>query len=129
MDKQNIKEEELTIEGVVYVPKDSVNKEVVNTEGLKMCMIRTYSAGVHYGYLAEEKDVPNGIKVKLLNSRRIWSWAGAASLSQLAMEGTSKPESCKIPCKVNEITLMAIEIIPMTSKAVESLNNVKVWNQ
>ena len=45
-----IKVDELVIEGVTYVPKDTVSKQAQNTEGLDCVMIRTYSAGVHYGY-------------------------------------------------------------------------------
>ncbi len=120
---------ELEVNGIVYVPKDSIKEEVKNTEGMKVVMIRTYSAGVHYGYLSEESDTLVGIKVKLLNARRIYQWAGAATLSQLSMKGTSKPDSCKFPCIVNEITLLAIEIIPMTEKAFKSLNSVAIWSE
>ena len=119
-------EKELVINGITYVPKDC---KVKNKNGLRMVIIRTYSAGVFYGYLEYEEDTLAGIKVKLLDARRIWQWAGAASLSQLAVDGTSKPDKCKFPCKVSENTLIAIEIIPMTEKAVESLNNVSVWSE
>ncbi len=40
-------------------------------------LIRTYSAGVHFGNL-EEMD---GQMVRLSNARRLWSWSGALSLS------------------------------------------------
>lgn len=90
----------------------------------KYVLVRTYSAGVHVGTLAYR----NGKEVTLINARRIWYWEGAASLSQLAMDGTSKPENCKFPCPVNEILLTeAIEIIPITDKARESIASVKVW--
>jgi len=90
----------------------------------KYCMVRTYSAGVFAGTL-EKRD---GKEVTLSNARRIWYWDGAASLSQLAMEGTSKPENCKFPCEVPSVLLTeAIEIIPMTQKAEESIKGVKEW--
>ena len=58
----------------------------------------------------------------------MWMWAGAASLSQLATDGTSKPNRCKFPCKVDEVTLTeVIEIIPMTQKAIDSIEAVPVW--
>jgi hypothetical protein len=56
-------------------------------------IVRTYSAGVFAGTLRER----NGKEVTLHNARRIWYWAGAASLSQLAQSGTSKPNQCKFP--------------------------------
>lgn len=90
----------------------------------KYVLVRTYSAGVHVGILTYR----SGKEVTLTNARRIWYWEGAASLSQLAMDGTSKSEKCKFPCPVNEILLTeAIEIIPITDKARESIASVKVW--
>ena len=87
-------------------------------------IVRTDSAGVFAGNLNRRE----GKEVLLLNARRIWYWAGAASLSQLAMEGTSKPDQCKFPMEVSEITLTeAIEIIPCTRQAQESIKGVKVW--
>jgi len=89
-------------------------------------IIRTYSAGVHAGELVSRE----GREVRLKNSRRIWYWQGAASLSQLAMEGTSKPEGCKFPCEVEDILLLeAIEIIKCTEKAQESIKGVPVWSK
>ena len=89
-------------------------------------IIRTYSAGVFAGYLQKRE----GQEVVLATARRIWYWDGAASLSQLAMEGTSKPDNCQFPCAVNEITLtQAIEIIPCTEKAMKSIQAVKIWKK
>lgn len=91
---------------------------------MKYVMVRTYSAGVFAGYLKSRK----GQEVVLKNARRIWAWAGAASLSQLATDGTSQPDSCKFPCEVAEVTLLqTIEIIPITVKAKKSIAAVKTW--
>jgi len=91
-------------------------------------MVRTYSAGVFAGYI-EEIDIVNKI-VRLKNARRIWRWEGAASLSQLAMEGTSNPKECKFPREVNEVILSNwIEIIPITIEAEASIKKVKIWEQ
>ena len=90
----------------------------------KKVIVRTYSAGVHYGTLAER----DGKEVLLENTRRIWYWDGAASLSQLALEGTRKPGSCKFSVALEAIILTeAIEIIPCTEKAVASIEGVRVW--
>ena len=87
-------------------------------------IVRTYSAGVFAG----ELESRNGQEVVLRNARRIWYWAGAASLSQLAMEGTSKPEDCKFPCEVDRVELLqAIEILDVTEKARKSISEVPVW--
>lgn len=107
------------VNGVEYVRKQS---EIIED----YVIIRTASAGVHAGQLVAR----NGKEVELLNARRIWYWAGAASLSQLAMEGTKNPEKCKFPCEVARITLTeAIEIIPCTKKAQQSIKEVPIWKK
>jgi len=92
----------------------------------KYVIVRTYSAGVFAGELESRK----GQEVVMRNARRLWYWDGAASLSQLAMEGTSKPQNCKFPCEVDRVELLqAIEILDVTLKAQESIKGVKVWQQ
>ena len=49
----------------------------------KYVIVRTYSAGVHAGTLVSQK----GKEVVLMNTRRIWYWKGAASLSEMAVSG------------------------------------------
>lgn len=56
--------------------KDSEN-EVINADGLKAALIRSYAAGVHFGYLKEQADTLSGRVVKLINARRVWYWSGA----------------------------------------------------
>ena len=91
----------------------------------KICMVRTYSAGVFLGKLEER----NGKEVRLTNARRMYYWDGAASLSQLATEGTSKPKTCKFPAPVAEVLLIeAIEIIPATEAAIASIAAVEEWS-
>lgn len=90
----------------------------------KYVIVRTYSAGVFAGNLVSR----NGKEGILRNVRRIWYWAGAASLSQLAVDGTSKPGECKFPCEVEEIILTEIiEILFVTDKAKASIVAVPVW--
>jgi hypothetical protein len=89
-------------------------------------MVRTLSAGVFAGTIKSRK----GQEVVLTNARRIWYWAGAASLSQLAQSGTSDPQNCKFPEPVSEVTLMqAIEIIPISPVAKKSIEAVPVWKK
>ncbi len=89
-------------------------------------IVRTYSAGVFAGDLVSR----NGQEVVLSNARRLWYWDGASTLSQLAMEGTKKPNDCKFPCEVNQVTLLqAIEILTVTDEAQKSIKGVPVWAQ
>jgi len=102
--------------------------EKQNTTNLKYVIVRTENAGVFAGHLY--KEFAYNDSVILHNAKRIWYWAGAASLSELAMKGTSKPDECKFPCEVSEIKLnQVIEIIKTTDKAQESIQNVKVWSE
>lgn len=92
----------------------------------KYVIVRTYSAGVFAGNLESRK----GREVVLSNARRIWYWAGAASLSELAQRGTSNPSACKFPCEVSRIELLeAIEILDVTKAAENSIKGVPVWSQ
>lgn len=125
MSKTNIEANEVTINGIVYVPKDQA-RLAPKVDGMQYVICRTYSAGVFAGFLAER----NGQEVKLLNARRIWYWSGAASLSQLATDGTTDPKNCKFPVAVNEVTLLqTIEIIPCTEKAQKSIEGVPIWKK
>ena len=79
----------------------------------KKVLIRTINAGVHYGTLVEK----DGKEVLLSNAKRIWSWSGALSLSEIAMKGLDIDKS-KISVPVDNIILTeAIEIIPINKKS------------
>ena len=111
---------EIEINGETYVKK-SIRESIDSNQYV---MVRTYSAGVFAGYLKSK----SGKEVILNDARRIWYWKGAASLSQLAQEGTKKPNECKFPCPVDEIILTeAIEIIAITPNAKKSIEEVPVW--
>lgn len=92
----------------------------------KKVIVRGDRSGVFFGVLAEH----SGSQVTLTNCRRIWYWDGAASISQLAFDGTCKPDNCKFTVTVPELTLLdAIEIIPCSDKAIKSIECVKVWKR
>ena len=87
---------------------------------------RTYSAGVFAGTLVSRK----GQEVELKNARRLWYWDGAASLSQLSQDGVTKPENCKFPCEVPCVILtQAIELLPVTKQARQSIAQVAIWKR
>jgi hypothetical protein len=113
--------ENVVINGVEYAP---VQKGVNDSDGLPWVIVRAYSAGVFAGYL-KSKD---GDEVTLVNSRRIWTWYGAASLSQLAQEGVKKPKDCKIAMVEPIKTIKGrIEITPGTEAAKKSIDGVAEW--
>lgn len=84
----------------------------------KKCIIRTYSAGVHYGELIEKE----GKEVILKNSRRLWYWKTTnkgISLSEVANAGLAKDS--KVCAPVDLIWLEAVEIIPCTKEAIKNI--------
>lgn len=87
----------------------------------KPVIIRTYSAGVHYGIL----DARQGAEVRLKDTRRIWCWDKAFTLSKVATDGLDT-DSSKLSVTIPEIILTeAIEIIPVSEKAASILSSVK----
>ena len=126
MSKVNINE--ISINGETYVKKSSIQNDAKAPElnGMKYCIVRTYSAGVFAGYL--ESRI--GKEAVIRNVRRIWYWDGACSLSQLAKDGTAKPGNCKFAVEVDKIEVMeAIEIIECTEKAMKSIREVPEWKK
>lgn len=87
-------------------------------------IVRSDKAGVFYGEIKER----NGDEVTMTNVRRIWYWSGAASLSQLAVDGVSRPKDCRFTVYVKEMIILGvIEIIPCTEKAIKSIEGVEEW--
>lgn len=79
----------------------------------KRILVRTQSAGVHYGTLISK----NGQETILSNARRLWSWNGAMSLSEIAAKGLDIKNS-KISEVVEEIELpTTIERIAISDKS------------
>ena len=122
---REVEVDEVVIKGVTYVPKNE-QPPAETFEGMEYKLVRTYSAGVFAGYVESK----SGKECVLRKVRRIWYWDGAKSLSQLAVDGTTKPQKCKFPCEVDKIELTeAIEYISVTKKAQESIASVPVWEE
>ena len=117
--------ENIIIDGVEFIPS---SKSAEKLEGMEYVCVRSYSAGCFCGYMKSESE--DGRKVELVRARRLWYWSGAASLSQLAIEGVKNPNDCKFPCEIDNIKVMEIcEIIKMTEKARKSIQEVPQWKQ
>lgn len=89
----------------------------------KKVIIRTHSAGVHFGKLIEK----DGNEVILENSRRLWYWETTnkgISLSEVAKFGVTNKS--KICCTIDILWLEAIEIIPCTATAI---TNIEAQNE
>ena len=125
LNNKNMKPKTIKIDEVEYIQKDGY-KPAQQLDGLDYCIIRTYSAGCFAGYVKERE----GQEATIINARRLWYWDGAASLSQLAMEGVKNPDNCKFAMEVGEIILTnVIEVIKATEEARENISNVKIWKK
>lgn len=102
------------------------NSEITNAVTGKYCVIRGKEFGVFAGTV---KNVDAGC-VLVEKARRLWYWDGAASISQIAVEGVTAPQNCKFSMAVDSIVLRDyIEIIPATEQAQKSVEGVKVWKR
>lgn len=120
------KPESIMIDEVKYV-KEGTNALAKEVDGMKYCVIRTYSAGVHIGYV-EEFGTKQPQYAKLVKSRRLHYWDGAASLSQVALDGVN--DSSRIALELPEIELTdVIEVIPCSEKSAEFFKGAKIWKK
>jgi len=84
--------------------------------------------GTNSGVFAGEIESRNGVEVTMINVRRLWYWDGAASICELAKNGTKKPQNCKFTVVVDRIIILdACEIEECTEKAEKSIKGVKEW--
>ena len=87
---------------------------------MKPVLVRTLSAGVHFGYLVNRE----GKEVTLERSRRIWRWYGAWTLSEIATAGLDEKKS-KVAAPVTITLTEVIEIIDCTPEAVAKIEAAK----
>lgn len=90
-----------------------------------LVMVRTYSAGVHFGTLVSK----NGQNAILENAHRVHYWSSACSLSQLAMEGDKDIKNARISMAVDVIELdQVIEVIPISEQVFNQLTS-NIWKK
>lgn len=98
-------------------PKKATPKRATK---MKPVIVRTYSAGAHFGFLKSR----TGKEVTLEKSRRLWRWFGAWTLSEIATSGLDASKS-KIGAPVSIVLTEAIEVIDCTPAAVASIEAAK----
>lgn len=92
----------------------------------KKVIVRGDRSGVFFGTLVGK----DGREVRLEKCRRLWYWDGAASISQLATDGTTRASECKFTVTVDSIIILdAIEIILCTDTAIKSIEGVREWKR
>lgn len=117
----------MTVNGIEYVRKDSINTNVMaeKLDGLEYKVVRTYSAGVFAGYVKSR----NGQEVQMIKARRLWQWQGANELCDLATNGVQTPSGCKFSAEVSVLLLQAIEILDVTVRAQDIIQKVPIWKR
>ena len=122
--------DEITIDQVKKIAKliGMSNQDAESSNGLnrmigKKVLIRTYSAGVWFGLLAEK----SGNEVIIENARRLWRWKTkeSISLSSVVLLGIDESNS-KIAAPLPEIWLEAIEIAACSESAIKSIEACRV---
>jgi len=83
----------------------------------KKAIIRTYSAGVHFGEI-EEKD---GNEVILKNARRLWYWKAKESISLSGVAVHGLDSKSRVAPAIDRIWLEAIEIIPVSDDVANNI--------
>lgn len=102
---------------------DSIQQQ--NEPDLPYVVIRTYSAGVHIGFLARLDE--NTQTVELIKARRIYKWTNALSLSEVSKNGVG--DESKLSEEIERIILLeAIEVLFATSEAKNNLRSLKAYN-
>ena len=102
---------------------DDNDSRVRNFARGKYVIVRTYSAGVHFGVLVARV----GREVVLEKHRRIWNWQGALTLNELALNGPAR--TSKISVEIPEsLVEEAIEVIPCSDRAIEIIRGIRWTN-
>lgn len=108
-----------------YIREDLTGAMPEQVDGMKYCVVRTYSAGVHIGFV-KSFGIKHPQHAELIKSRRLHYWAGAASLSQVAMDGVD--ESSRIAVELPEVELTdVVEVITCSTKSKEFFQKAKAW--
>ena len=88
----------------------------------RKCIVRTYSAGVWFGEIAQK----SGNEVIVINARRMWRWHASESISLSAVANHGiKHDQSKIAEAVESVWLEAIELIPCSDKEIKSIEGAK----
>ena len=92
------------------------------TNAKPFVVVRTYSAGVHFGTLEER----NGKEAALSDARRLWRWFGANTLNEVATKGIDVTKS-KVSDAVPLIELTEVIEVVHCSAAGEAALRKATW--
>ena len=101
----------------------------MKTKKQQFHIIRAEKAGVFIGRIIRTtKDA----MVITTNVRRLYRWAGALDVTQIAKDGVN-PSGCKFTVQLGDEDIStifnAVEVHPISEKALQSINAVPAWKQ
>jgi hypothetical protein len=104
------------------------SKKTIKKTQKQYVICRCRDAGVHAGYLGAER----GGRLTITESRRIWYWDGAGSLSELAVYGPNpaKAANCRIGARIDRTDLRSsdvCEIIYCRTAGAQWLQGAPEW--
>lgn len=94
-----------------------MTKTKVKTESAKPVLITTEFRGVFFGYIKDDKKLPN--EVTITSARNCISWASSIG-GFLGLASVGPDSNCRIGKQVSELTLYKItSVTPVEATAVE----------
>lgn len=122
--EQEIADIQAKLDALILAAKKPTKETALNNkEQPEYSIVRGDRSGVFFGVIERRK----GQEVTMSDCRILHWWEGAAACPGLALYGTSDPDGCRFTGAVNVMILDAVEILPCTRMAVESLKAVKEW--
>ena len=109
---------------VALTPGQAIAK---SQEGYEYVILRTNTAGCHMGKLISCTPMGETYDCVIADTRRIWSWTGAKTLSHLAAKGSNDHSGCKISIEIPKNRMPAVEVISMTEEGLKSFNEIPFW--
>ena len=88
-------------------------------------VVRMDRAGVFFGEIKEADEN----HIIMTNVRKLWFWAKASAVEQLAVDGEGDSENAKYTLVIEELEMYdkPIQILKCTDKAEKSLSEVPAW--
>lgn len=90
-------------------------------------IIRAEKAGV---FMVKIKST-DGTTYTVTNARRLYYWAGALDVTQIAAEGVTRPKDCKFSVQLGDDAQSTIhnviECHPVSEKALKIINSIAAW--
>ena len=107
--------------GFAPIPPKSFKNPAIG----KYCIVRCRNAGVHAGIVKQA----NAEFIELEDSRRLWFWKSAFTLSEAAKEGVTNESKIATPLGILVIPINDVcELIPTSDNARKSIEGAKEYH-